>query len=62
LLDFAVAAECIESDSGERGAHFEAAEAGLTRGLLTVSEDLGAESSPGERGMHEDGADLAASI
>jgi len=57
-LDNLVAAEFVERDAGERGAHFELGEAGGFGGVFAGFEEQSAEAAAGPIGMDEDGADF----
>src|SRR5256885_10140548 len=57
-LDDLVAAEFVERDAGEGGAHFEFGEAGGFGGVFASFEEQSAEAAAGPIGMDEDGADF----
>jgi len=57
-FDDLVAAEFVERDTGEGGAHFEFGEAGGEGGVFAGFEEKSAESAAGPIGMDEDGADF----
>ena len=53
-----VAAEFVERDAGEGGAHFEFGEAGGFGGVFAGFEEQSAEAAAGPIGMNEDGANF----
>ena len=57
-FDDLVAAEFIERDAGERGAHFEAREAGGFGGVFAGFEEERAEAAASPIGVDEEGADF----
>src|SRR6266404_9135518 len=59
-LDDAIAAEFVERDAGERGAHFEASEACGSGGVFASFEEQSAEAAASPVGVDEDGTDFGA--
>jgi hypothetical protein len=57
-LDDLIAAEFVERDAGEGGAHFEAREAGGFGGVFAGCEEQSAEAAAGPIRVDEDGADF----
>ncbi len=57
-LDDFIAAEFIERDAGERGAHFEAGETSGFGGVFAGFEEKRAEATAGPVGVNEEGADF----